>query len=218
MGQRMGSSQIDMSNKDALLRFDSVACQRGGRMLFRGLSFTLNPGDALILSGPNGVGKSSLLRLAAGLLKPFAGQIERSSSLALADENLALDADKSLAAALDFWAKLDGRSNKDVGAALEVLGIVHLADVPVRMLSTGQRKRAVLARTITSDAHLWLLDEPANGLDSESLTRLEGIIANHRANGGAALIASHQSLGVKDAAHITLETPALKTSDWEEDA
>lgn len=173
-------------------------------MLFRSVSFTLFAGDALILTGPNGIGKSSLLRLAAGLLKPIAGSISRGSFLALADESLALDRDKPLKVALSFWAQIDGRSEADVDAALASLGMAHLAGVPVRMLSTGQKKRAVLARTIASGASLWLLDEPANGLDRDSILRLETAIAAHRQSGGAVLIASHLPVGAEGAATLEL--------------
>lgn len=188
-----------------MLGFHDVALVRGGRMLFRGLNFALKAGDALILTGPNGVGKSSLLRLAAGLLKPIMGSVARNASLALADEMLALDTEKSLRSALAFWAHIDGHSASDIMAALDSLDIAHLADVPVRMLSTGQKKRAVLARTIASGAQLWLLDEPANGLDKDSLARLEQVIADHRAQGGAVLIASHLPVAAEGATTLALE-------------
>ena len=221
MGQSMGLRQTSMLNdkqSTALLRFDNVALVRGGRILFRGVSFALNAGDALILTGVNGVGKSSLLRLAAGLLKSAAGTVSRNASFALADDMLALDMDKSLSAALTFWARIDGRSDADVAAALSSLGIAHLADVPVRMLSTGQKKRAVLARTVASGTMLWLLDEPANGLDKDSLARLETIIADHRSKGGAVLIASHLPIVAQDATTLALETLSQQQVEFEEDA
>ena len=184
------------------LSFDGVACQRGGRMLFEGLDFALRPGDAMVVTGPNGVGKSSLLRLAAGLLEPAGGTIRREGGIALADEALALDRQLSLESALKFWSNIDGGSVAD---ALVAVSLDHLAQVPVRMLSTGQRKRAVLARVIASGADIWLLDEPANGLDMASLKRLSTVIANHRVRGGIVLAASHQSLGLADAQEIRLE-------------
>lgn len=221
MGQSMGPRQTSMLNDKqsaTVLRFDNVALVRGGRMLFRGISFALSAGDALILTGPNGVGKSSLLRLAAGLLKSAAGTVSRNASLALADDMLALDMDKSLSAALIFWARIDGRNDADVTTALKSLGIAHLADVPVRMLSTGQKKRAVLARTIASGAMLWLLDEPANGLDKDSLARLETIIADHRSKGGAILIASHLPIAAQSATMLALEALPQQQIECEEEA
>jgi heme exporter protein A len=176
----------------SLLALDDVACLRGGRLLFEGLSLVLGPGEAALVRGPNGVGKSSLLRLAAGLLRPAAGAVSAAEA-ALADEHPALDERLTLGAALGFWARLDG---KDPGSATEAMGIDRLAQVPVRMLSTGQRKRAALALVIASGAPLWLLDEPANGLDGEGQSRLERAIAEHRGAGGAVLVASHQPLGI----------------------
>ena len=156
-------------------------------MLFEGLGFALGPGEALQLTGPNGSGKSSLLRLAAGLLSTRRGTIER-SDLALADDKPALDIERPLAKALRFW------SGRDPGPAMEALGIAHLAEIPVRYLSSGQLRRASLARVVASGAPLWLLDEPANALDAEALERLARIVADHRSSGGAVVAATHQPL------------------------
>lgn len=184
------------------LSFDGVTCQRGGRTLFEGLSFVLKAGDAAVVTGPNGVGKSSLLRLACGLLDAASGSIEREGAVALADETLALDRQSPLADALQFWATIDGGS---VQNALIAVSLSHLAQVPVRMLSAGQRKRAILARVIASGADIWLLDEPGNGLDTASIKRLETVMADHRVRGGIILAASHQPLGLVDAEVINLE-------------
>lgn len=179
---------------DAALRLTDVACLRGGRMLFRGVSLTLGPGESALLTGPNGVGKSSLLRLCAGLLPAFAGTVDRRGGIALTDERLALDMDLPLATALAFWAQLDRAGPEAVSAALDALALSRLADVPVRMLSTGQRKRAMLARVIASNAPIWLLDEPGNGLDSASTDLLGAAVAAHLASGGIVVAASHQPL------------------------
>jgi heme exporter protein A len=173
-----------------LLRFDDVALSRGGRLLFEGLNLTLESGEALQVAGPNGSGKSSLLRLAAGLLRPLSGQVER-SSLALADDSLALDREMPLRRALGFWSC--GRDNR-LDDAMAALGLAHLGGTPVRLLSSGQAKRASLARVAASGAPLWLLDEPLNALDGEGAERLGEMLHRHRQNGGAILAASHQAL------------------------
>ena len=172
----------------ALLRFDGVACIRGGRLLFEGMDVALAPGDALHLTGPNGSGKSSLIRLAAGLLRPAGGRVERRAAIALADEHLALDRELPLEQALRFWGG-------DVGEGMVALGIAPLARIPVRLLSTGQARKARLARVLASSAPIWLLDEPLNGLDADGAERLAAAIDGHRRSGGAVIAASHQPLG-----------------------
>jgi heme exporter protein A len=174
------------------LRFTDVTCRRGGRLLFEAMNLVLGAGEALWVQGPNGAGKSSLIRLAAGLLAPTAGSISR-SELAMADEMVALDRELPLVRALAFWARIDGGQER-LETALTAFGLTHLAGVPVRMLSTGQARRARLARVAASGAPLWLLDEPANGLDETSMAHLGLAIEQHRARGGAVLAASHLPL------------------------
>jgi heme exporter protein A len=176
-----------------LLKFSNVTLKRGGRLLFEGLDLELGPGEALQVAGPNGSGKSSLIRLAAGLLRAEQGNVER-APLALADEHLALDRELPLRRALRFWASLPAGTADRLDPAMALLGLAALADVPVRLLSSGQAKRATLARVAASGAPLWLLDEPLNGLDSAGAECLAGMIGRHRASGGAVLAASHQPL------------------------
>jgi heme exporter protein A len=190
--------------QSATLTFSGVECARGGRVLFADFNLSLRAGEAALITGPNGVGKSSLLRLAAGLLVPTAGEITGDGNRALANDALALDSHRSLADALCFWATLDGKTGDDVHAALDTVGMAHLAAVPVRILSTGQRKRASLARVIASGADIWLLDEPTNGLDAPSQTQLESAVAQHRKNGGIIIAASHQSFSLPSAKHVVL--------------
>jgi heme exporter protein A len=171
----------------ALLRFDDVTLRRGGRLLFEGLSLAVGPGERLQVTGPNGSGKSSLIRLAAGLLRAERGLVER-ATLALADEHAALDRELILRQALGFWAGA-------VEQAMVALRIDHLAEVPVRLLSSGQLKRATLARVAASRAELWLLDEPLNALDTDGRKRLGAMVERHLEGGGAVVAASHQPLG-----------------------
>jgi heme exporter protein A len=187
----------------ASLAFHDVACVRGGRMLFEGLGFALGPGDAAHVRGPNGVGKSSLIRIAAGLLAPAAGRVEGEGARALIGEAVALDGEAALGEALGFWARLDGTRDA-VPAALAAVGLGELAAVPVRLLSTGQRRRAALARVMASGAPVWLLDEPANGLDAAAVDALADRIAAHRAGGGIALVATHLPLALPGALVVPL--------------
>jgi len=168
-----------------------IACRRGERLLFRGLSLELAAGAALQVSGPNGTGKSSLIRILAGLLRPYAGVVDSIGAMALLDERPALDEHLPLGRALAFWQRLDcGQTN------LTRLGLADLTEVPFGYLSTGQKKRAALARMIGQSAPIWLLDEPLNGLDTAAVTLVETIIAEHCASGGIALVASHQPIAL----------------------
>ena len=169
-----------------LLRFDKAALRRGGRLLFEDLDLVLGRGDALQVAGPNGSGKSSLIRLAAGLLQAERGRVER-SPLAVADDAPALDLELPLRRAMQFWTASPDE-------AMRALGLEELAPVPVRLLSSGQLKRATLARVAASGTPLWLLDEPLNALDADGAERLARLMERHRASGGAVLAASHQPL------------------------
>lgn len=169
-----------------LLSFEQVALRRGGRLLFEDLNFELGPGDRLQVTGPNGSGKSSLLRLAAGLLQQERGQIE-CVRFALADDHLALDRELSVRRALGFWAN-------DMDDTIRALGLGHLAELQVRLLSSGQAKRATLARVVASGALLWLLDEPFNALDSDGFNQFQKLMDAHCDAGGAVLAASHLRL------------------------
>lgn len=188
----------------AALTLTGLSCIRGDRVLFTGLDLSLEPGGAALVTGPNGAGKTSLLRLIAGLLSAHAGEVSMSGSMAFLADQSALDRELPLKRSLSYWARLDRREPARIDLALEAMALDALADVPVRMLSTGQLKRAALARIILAGADIWLLDEPANGLDTDSRARLESAIAGHRASGGIALVATHQPLDLPDAVPVTI--------------
>lgn len=177
-----------------ILGVENLGCVRGGKRLYSGVSFGLKLGWTMRVTGPNGVGKSSLLRQICGLIPCNEGIITLDAPAALADERLALDADKTLHAALLFWANIDGAAPARLTAAMDRMALSSLADLPVRMLSTGQRKRAALARVIACGTKLWLLDEPGNGLDDASLTALGAAMDAHASAGGAIIAASHFDL------------------------
>lgn len=177
-----------------------LACRRGDRVLFRGLSFALTGGQALQVAGPNGMGKSSLIRILAGLLPAFGGTLERKGAAGLVDERPALDPELPLGRALAFWSLFD-RAGPDAAARL---GLAELLDVPVRYLSTGQKKRAALARLIGQAAPLWLLDEPLNGLDRDAAALTQAIAGEHCAAGGICVIASHQPFALPGMVRLDL--------------
>jgi heme exporter protein A len=186
--------------QECRLAANDIACRRGDRVLFNHVSLTLVPGDALQVVGANGIGKSSLLRMLAGLLRPFAGRVERWGTVGLIDDRPALDPHLPLGRALAFWQRMDGAA----GDALARLGLAELTDVPVRYLSTGQKKRAALARLIGQAAPIWLLDEVLNGLDVQAARLAEVLAAEHCAAGGICVVASHQAFTVPGMRQLAL--------------
>ena len=186
-----------------LLLAENLTCVRGGRQIFAGLSLAVAPGEALLLAGPNGAGKSSLLRMLAGLLPPAAGRVLPMAPASWLGHDNALKAEQSLAAQLAWWAKLDG-SRRTVEQALALFDLTALAPLPVRILSSGQKRRAALARLWVRDAPLWLLDEPSVGLDDANVARLAEVMARHRAEGGAIIAATHVPLSLADARILRL--------------
>ena len=204
-----------------MLEARGLACLRGERVVFAGVSFRVPPGAALLLTGANGAGKSSLLRLLAGLLPLAAGALLWEGGDALEDRAAharrlrylspqdALKPALTARESLRFAARLHGGGSGDAAdAALDALGLLPLAELPVRLLSTGQRRRLALARLALAPAAgaapLWLLDEPTLGLDAASVARLGGLLARHRAAGGAVVAATHLPLPLPDAAELRL--------------
>ncbi len=195
------------------LSAENLACRRGERLLFRRLSFHLEAGAACHVTGANGAGKTTLIRALAGLTRPYAGEVRREGALALLAERTGLDPDLPLAKALAFWFALDNAGEPQVIMAR--LRIAGLADVPVRYLSTGQQKRAALARVLGQAAPVWLLDEPLSGLDTASQDLVSALVREHCAGGGIALIASHQPLDVPGMTSFAIEDFAPAQEDAE---
>jgi heme exporter protein A len=191
------------------LVLENVAVVRGNHMVLRGLSVAARAGDIIWIRGANGSGKSSLLRLVAGLLTVTAGAVHSEGRIALADENPALDANVTVEAALRFWADMDGASADARDAALTAMDLQSLVNIPVRFLSTGQRKRASIARVLASYADIWLMDEPYNGLDSASCARLDQAIIARAASGGIVLVAAHQPPSINVAMSLLLDSQGV---------
>ncbi len=199
-----------------LFASDDLACWRGERLIFTGLSFALEAGGALVVRGPNASGKSSLLRLLCGLLRPAAGWINWGGAPISDDPDAhharlhyvghldGVNAPLTVAENVRFWAGLRG-GRGEPSAALGRLGLVGLAPVPARYLSAGQRRRLALARLVATPAALWLLDEPTVTLDDEATGVLEALIAEHREGGGVVVLATHGSLALEGAQTIQME-------------
>jgi heme exporter protein A len=192
-----------MSDHSAIFRGDRLACERGGRLVFARLDFSVVAGEMLVLRGANGSGKSTLLRVMAGLTPLLAGEIRWGDGAIQADR-LAhnarchhvghMDALKPVLTVrqnLQLWQSLRGGVPERIDRALELLGILRLADLPARLLSAGQRRRLALARLAAIPAPLWLLDEPATALDADGVERLDQILRGHLAGGGRVVLSSH---------------------------
>lgn len=200
---------------NAALRADRIACRRGERLLFRDVSFALEPGKALLLRGPNGSGKSSLLRLVAGLLPLEAGHLTWRGTdayllgaayrqeLAFLGHQDALKPQLSLRDNLRFWADLTDAPS-DMEPVLARVGLTRNADHPAQILSAGQRRRFGLARLLLRSAPIWLLDEPTTALDAAGQKLVLGLIGDHLAAGGLAMISSHDALDLGPAAVLDL--------------
>ncbi len=186
-----------------------LACVRGGREVFAGLEFALGAGDLLWLRGPNGSGKSSLLLTLAGLVPPAAGQLlwegepvdPRSPDFRrlfhLVGHANGAAAALTVRENLAFAAALAGGADT-LDEALAAFDLTALATRPVRHLSSGQRRRLALARLMLVERPLWLLDEPAVGLDAANRARLEALLRRHRERGGIAVVASHGDVRLED--------------------
>jgi heme exporter protein A len=187
------------------LTADSLACERGGREVFRDVSFGLGAGEAMLVTGRNGAGKSSLLRVLAGLVRPTDGRIaldggEPDASVGEQAHYLghqdALKTALSVAENLQFWAGFLGADEAGVRPALAAVDLERLSDLPAAYLSAGQRRRLSLARLLAVKRRLWLLDEPTSALDAASQTRLSELMREHLASGGMIVAAAHGAIGL----------------------
>lgn len=178
----------------ARLTVKDLGVGRGGLPLLRGVSFALAPGQALMLRGANGIGKTTLLRTIAGLQPPQAGRIEaEEDTLAFAGHSDGVKATMTVEENLEFWAAVFG--HEGTARAMRDLDLMRLMTRPARDLSAGQRRRLGLARLLVTGRAIWLLDEPTVSLDRESAGLFEAALAAHLGQGGAALISSHLDIG-----------------------
>ena len=199
---------------------ENLSGERGGQPVFSNIGFALGEGDALTVTGPNGSGKSTLLRVVAGLLPAAFGSVrldgggEAFPTIASAAHYLGhLNATKpalTVAENLAFWRDFCGSGHLGVGDALETVGLGAIGHLPYGYLSTGQKRRAAIARLLVSRRPLWLLDEPTAGLDAESERRFSALMAEHRASGGMIVAATHVALGIERAAELKMgEAPVV---------
>lgn len=181
-----------------LLAVRDLAVARGGLRLVESLNFTLEPGRALVLRGPNGLGKTTLLRSLAGLQPVVAGKvIADPDSLAYAGHADGLKPALTVAENLHFWSAVFGGAA--IEPALAAMNLTDLAGRPAHMLSAGQKRRLGLARLMVTGRAVWLLDEPTVSLDTASVALFAAMLRDHLGQGGAAIIATHIDLGLPEA-------------------
>lgn len=185
---------------------DKLDGARGGQTIFSDISFQLQSGEALTVIGPNGTGKSTMLRIVAGLLEPAGGKVEVSgggddwpdvpSACHFLSTDNALKPVLSVRENLTFWQEFHGRHHLDVDEALEMVGLEHTFDIPYGYLSTGQRRRIAICRLLVSYRPIWLLDEPTAGLDAASEAGFADLMGAHLEDGGMIIAATHLPLGL----------------------
>lgn len=195
------------------LSADNLACTRGGRAVFTGLSFAVTGGEALVVTGRNGAGKSSLLRMIAGLVRIAGGRLtltggEDEASIAEQAHYLghqdALKPSLSVRENLSFWAAFLGSRADTLEQALEAVGLAPLAGLPAAYLSAGQRRRLSIARLAAVKRPIWLLDEPTSALDTPSQGRLAVLMRDHLTGGGIIIAAAHGPIGLESPREMRL--------------
>lgn len=189
----------------------ALACQKGGRLLFKGLEMSVQPSQLWWVRGSNGRGKTSLLRILAGLSQPVSGQVSRHAPLLYLGHQHALKDDLTAREALSF---LLGLTEQGIGDAAQLSALAHWgvqarSHMPIRSLSQGQRRRVALARLQFSDpGAVWILDEPFDALDAQGCQLLRSALDAHLARGGAVVLTSHQPLSMGQAHELDLEALA----------
>jgi heme exporter protein A len=194
------------------LSADGLACTRGGREVFRGLNFALAAGEAMVVTGRNGAGKSSLLRMIAGLIQISVGRLEfdgDAPDMSLAEQchylghQDAMKPSLSVEENLRFWTAFLG-ANGAVGPALDAVDLRLLANLPAAYLSAGQRRRLSIARLVAAPRPIWLLDEPTSALDTPSQKKLAELMSGHLSGGGMIVAAAHGPIGLERARELKL--------------
>ncbi|MBM3203859.1 cytochrome c biogenesis heme-transporting ATPase CcmA [Candidatus Woesearchaeota archaeon] len=207
-----------MTSPPPLLRASALECQRGESLLFSDIHLELSAGQLLQVGGANGTGKTSLLRILAGLGRPVEGEVfwrneniqtnreHYAAEMAYMGHHLGLKAELTVMENLRFGMALYDKPKADTGwqQSLTRVGLSHLQHLPVRTLSAGQRQRVALARLLATEALLWILDEPFTALDVNGIDLVQALLDEHAGRGGMAVITSHQP--------VTLERTLLQLS------
>ena len=189
------------------LSVETLSCVRGGLHVLAGVTFSVAPGEALILRGPNGAGKTTLLRTLAGLTPPLAGKIDvAEDSIAYAGHADGLKTQLSVAENLMFWAGVFGTGRID--SAVQAFDLESLIDRRAGNLSAGQKRRLSLARLLVTNRPIWCLDEPTVSLDAANVARFSKAVETHLAGDGIAIIATHIDLGLPNARTLDI-TPFI---------
>ena len=180
------------------LSVQNLSITRGGIRVLEGVSFSLSPGEALVLRGPNGIGKTTLLRTIAGLQPPLEGQVDAApDSLVYAGHADGLKSTLTVEENLEFWAQIFGQS--DIASAIDAFDLKALRSRPAGLLSAGQKRRLGLARLLVTGRPIWVLDEPTVSLDTRAVEMFAQVIRTHLGQGGSALLATHIDLGLNEA-------------------